>query len=189
VYKRQVECRSHAGCHIRESDLLIEIINPHSGRSVPEGENGEVVITTLGRQAMPLIRYRTGDQASITTSPCICGGVTTRLCAIRGRLNGHHLPDGSLLHGQDLDDRLFQIPGLLDYRALLDTAGTDRLTIDFVSTPDTNEVEKSIRRMLLQVPAIRDNLVKGNFTLGEARQVGSFAAIHTLKRTILDQRT
>jgi phenylacetate-coenzyme A ligase PaaK-like adenylate-forming protein len=184
-----VECRSHAGCHIRESELLIEIIGTDSNRSVPEGENGEVVITTLGRQAMPLIRYRTGDQASITASPCACGGVTTRLCTIRGRLNGHHLPDGSLLHGQDLDDRLFQIPGLLDYRALLDTAGTDRLTIDFVSAPDTNEAERSIRRMLLQVPAIRDNLVKGNFTLGEARQVGSFAAIHTLKRTILDQRT
>jgi phenylacetate-CoA ligase len=184
-----VECRAHAGCHIRESDLLIEIINPDSGRSVPEGETGEVIITTLGRQAMPLIRYRTGDQACITASPCACGGVTARLCNIRGRLNGHHLPDGSMLHGQDLDDCLFQIPGLLDYRAILDAAKFEQLHIDFLAAPGMNEVDGSIRRMLLQVPAIRDNLIEGNLIVGRVRQVGSFTATHTLKRTILDQRT
>jgi phenylacetate-coenzyme A ligase PaaK-like adenylate-forming protein len=81
-----VECGIHDGCHIRESDLLIEIIDPKTGKVLPDGECGEVVLTTLGREAMSLIRYRTGDIASLDRSGCACGGVTARLKNIRGRM-------------------------------------------------------------------------------------------------------
>lgn len=184
-----VECQAHTGCHIRESDLLLEIVDPDTGRTLPEGKPGEVVITTLGRQAMPLIRYHTGDRASLDRSLCACGGVTARLCGIQGRLNGRILPDGSCLQSQDLDDWLFQIPGLLDYRTILDGPGTERLHVDFMAAAGMNGVGEAIHHMLLQVPAIRDNLAEGNFTVGEVRKVVSFEATHTLKRTILDQRT
>ncbi len=184
-----VECRMHRGCHIRESDLLVEIIDPQTCRALPDGEAGEVVITTLNRRAMPLLRYRTGDRASLDRSPCACGGVTARLCDIRGRLTPCLLTGGDSLLSQDLDDWLYRISGLLDYRLTLDGGDREQFHVDFIATPGKNEVSADIRRMLLQVPAIRDNLADGNLVIGVVRQVESFAASHTLKRTILDQRT
>ena len=183
-----VECRQHRGCHIRESDLLLEIIDPQTCRGLPDGEVGEVVITTLKRRAMPLVRYRTGDMASLDRSPCACGGGTARLCNIRGRLNPCLLAGGGHLCSQDLDDRLFQISGLLDYRLRLDRAEREQLHVDFIATPGKKQVSTDIRRMLLQVPAIRDNLDKKKLVMGVVQKVKTFAAIHTLKRTILDQR-
>jgi phenylacetate-coenzyme A ligase PaaK-like adenylate-forming protein len=149
---------------------------------------GEVVITTLNRRAMPLIRYRTGDSASLDHSPCLCGGVTARLCTIRGRLNPCILAGGDPLLSQDLDDWLYRISGLLDYRLTLERGEREQLQIDFIATPDKNDLNAEIRRMLLQVPAIRDSLADGNSVIGVVRQVESFAASHTLKRTILDRR-
>jgi phenylacetate-CoA ligase len=106
-----VECSVHCGTHIRESELLIEIIDPETGEQLPDGEEGEVVLTTLGRQAMPLIRYRTGDIASLDRSQCLCGGVTARLCNIYGRRNSCVMSDGFVLCSQDLDDIFFQVSG------------------------------------------------------------------------------
>ena len=130
-----VECSVHEGLHIRESDLLVEIIDPETGRQIKDGEMGEVVLSTLGRLAMPLIRYRTGDIACLNRNKCGCGGVTARLCNIYGRLNGCRLADGSLLYSQSLDDILFEVPGLLDYRATLDNYDVDRLTIEYIALP------------------------------------------------------
>ena len=68
-----VSCEHQRGYHIREADLLIEMIDPESGRVLPPGEYGEVVFTTLTRRAMPLIRYRTGDMSRFIPGPCPCG--------------------------------------------------------------------------------------------------------------------
>ncbi|MDP3479496.1 MAG: radical SAM protein [Desulfoprunum sp.] len=183
-----VECSAHKGCHIRESELLVEIVDPCTGNILSEGEAGEVVLTTLGRKAMPLIRYRTGDMATLDRSPCPCGGVTARLTTIRGRLAGCLLPGGGLLYSQDLDDLLFRIPGLLDYRVTMAQDGMDRLQVDFVAVPGKSPIEEEIRRMLLQLPAVRESFAGGKILIGMIRRVASFAATHTVKRTILDQR-
>jgi len=68
-----VSCEHQLGYHIREADILIEIIDPDTGRVLPDGEWGEVVFTTLTRRAMPLIRYRTGDFSRFIPEPCPCG--------------------------------------------------------------------------------------------------------------------
>ena len=184
-----VECLMHAGCHIRESDLLVEIVDPHTGRQLPDGQAGEVVLTTLGREAMALIRYRTGDIALLDRSTCACGGVTARLRSIRGRMDGCLLPSGALLHSQDMDDFLFQIPGLLDYRVRLDRSSVDQLHIDYLAAPGFMEIVGDLMTMTAKVPAICDNLATGNLVLGIFKQVDAFTAIHTLKRTLIDQRT
>ena len=184
-----VECHAQAGCHIRESELLVEIIDPGTGRTLPDGETGEIVITTLNREAMPLLRYRTGDTAALDRSPCPCGGVTARLVKIRGRLLGSSLPDGSLLFSQDLDDQLFHIPGLHDYRVTLKRKdGIDQLHVAFVAAEGSKYMEEEIRRILLQIPAIKDNLHCGKVMIGTMQKVQSLAAIPTIKRTIVDQR-
>lgn len=80
-----VECLAHAGYHLREADLIVEIVDGN-GTPLPDGETGEVVITTLLREAMPLIRYRTGDVSRLLPGPCPCGSLVRRLEGVRGRL-------------------------------------------------------------------------------------------------------
>lgn len=80
-----VSCEQQRGYHIREADILIEIIDPESGRVLPEGEPGEVVFTTLTRRAMPLIRYRTGDRSRFLPGPCPCGTALRTLAHVGDR--------------------------------------------------------------------------------------------------------
>lgn len=183
-----VECGEHCGLHIRESDLLLEIIDTKTGRQVVDGEMGEVVLTTLGREAMPLIRYRTGDVAYLDRARCNCGGVTARLCSIYGRLHGCRLADGSLLHHQSLDDILFQVPGLLDYRATLDHKGVDRLAIEYISSSGDRRIAETMHQLITNISEISGAEEMGMLHVDNFTHVKRFAPSHTLKRTILDLR-
>ena len=111
-----VTCYAHEGMHLRENHIIPEIID-ENGKVLPDGEYGELVITTIGADAMPLIRYRTGDYTRILPS-CPCGGVTKRLDMVSRR-------EGAISM-EDLDSILFRIQGLVDYRASLD----GKLTIE-----------------------------------------------------------
>ena len=84
-YGGAVECMAHEGYHLRELDLLLEIIHPVTAHPLPDGYEGEIVITTLTRTGMPLIRYRTGDLSRIIPGPCPCGSSIRRIDIIRGR--------------------------------------------------------------------------------------------------------
>ncbi len=91
-YGGGVECLHKCGYHMRELDLYIEIIHPQTLQPLPHGHEGEIVLTTLTRKAMPLIRYRTGDVASLLAGPCPCGSPLHRLSRVQGRL--HYTPHG-----------------------------------------------------------------------------------------------
>jgi phenylacetate-coenzyme A ligase PaaK-like adenylate-forming protein len=80
-----VSCGFGEGYHVREADLLFEVIDPISGRVLPNGETGELIFTTLTREAMPLIRYRTGDFGRWLTEPCACGSAVRRLGRVGDR--------------------------------------------------------------------------------------------------------
>ena len=82
-----VECPAHDGYHLRALDALLEVVDPRDGGPLPPGRVGEVVLTTLNREAMPLIRYRTGDAASLLPGPCRCGSPLPRLGPLLGRLD------------------------------------------------------------------------------------------------------
>ena len=104
-----VTCEAFEGMHLRENHIIPEIID-ENGNVLPEGEYGELVLTTIGADAMPLIRYRTGDYTRILP-PCPCGGVTKRIDTVSRR------EERAM---EELDSILFRIPGLVDYRAELD---------------------------------------------------------------------
>ena len=78
-------CEARDGYHPREADLLFEIIDPDTGAALPDGQYGEVVFTTLTREAMPFIRYRTGDYSRWIPGPCPCGSVLRRLDKVGDR--------------------------------------------------------------------------------------------------------
>lgn len=102
-----VTCPALEGMHLRENHIIAEIVDPQ-GRVLPQGAYGELVITTVGLEAMPLIRYRTGDYTRFLP-PCPCGGVTRRIGPV------------SRLHGsvsiETLDSTLFSVSSLVDYTA------------------------------------------------------------------------
>ncbi len=86
AYGGAVECPAHDGMHIREADIFLECVDVVSGQPVPPGQAGEIVLTTLTREAMPLVRYRTGDYAAILPGPCRCGSPLRRLDTVQGRI-------------------------------------------------------------------------------------------------------
>ena len=81
-----VQCEVRDGFHLREADLFFEIIDPRTGWIVRDGTYGEVVVTTLTREAMPLVRYRTGHTAAIMTAACPCDSGLRRLTAVRNEV-------------------------------------------------------------------------------------------------------
>ena len=103
-----VTCQAHAGMHLRENHIIAEIISPE-GIPLPPGEVGELVITTIGMEALPLIRYRTGDYTSILPTPCPCGSETVRLGPIRRKNEGFDLCD--------IDEAVFALPEVVDCKA------------------------------------------------------------------------
>ena len=100
-------CPAHEGMHLRENHVIAEIIDD-AGHPLPRGEVGELVITTIGMEAMPLIRYRTGDYTRILPGPCPCGSEVLRLDTVTRR-GGEKLAE--------LDELLFSLPFVADYRA------------------------------------------------------------------------
>lgn len=115
-----VECEALDGLHLREADLYFEIVDPESGRPLPPGARGEVVFTTLNRKGMPLIRYRTGDLGAFHSDPCPCGTELPRIDKIAGRLNEMvRLATGDWLGIHDMDEIMFRLPEVLDYRVTI----------------------------------------------------------------------
>lgn len=91
-YGGGVECAAHRGFHLREADIHVEIVHPLTGAPLPDGQTGEVVVTTLAAEAMVLLRYRTGDAAAMLPPPCRCGSPLRRLGPVLGRIRryGNH---------------------------------------------------------------------------------------------------
>lgn len=124
------ECEYGCGGHHHPELLIVEIIG-EDDKPVAEGEVGEVVITTLGVQGMPLLRFRTGDMACIHTEPCKCGRNTIRISPIVGRKNHMIKYKGTTLYPPAMVDVLNNTSYVENYYITLDTsdAGTDEVTI------------------------------------------------------------
>ena len=111
-----IDCDAHDGYHIRENDLLFEIVD-ESGKPLPDGSPGEIVFTTLTRRGMPLIRYKTGDISKIIPGKCKCGSLVKRVAPISGRLGGGVTMEcGTRLLINDFDETLLGIKEVCDFR-------------------------------------------------------------------------
>ncbi len=126
------ECTYQNGLHIWEDAYLVEIINPDTLEPVPDGEVGELVMTTLDREAMPLIRYRTRDLTRILPGPCACGRTHVRLDRITGRSDDMFIIKGCNVFPMQIEGVLMKIPEVgADYLITLDTInGMDEMIIE-----------------------------------------------------------
>ena len=159
-----VECEALDGYHLREADLYFEVVDHETGEACPDGVTGEVVFTTLTRRGMPLIRYRTGDIARIIPEPCPCGSVLRRMERVRGRWDGAvRLGPECTLTLSDMDEALFRLPGLLDYRVTVSKGrdGRFRLHIDVHRAEGGSPTDREVLRMLDEVDAIRKGIAGG----------------------------
>jgi phenylacetate-CoA ligase len=80
-----VECPEHDGLHINDDHFLPEIVDPATGAPLGPGKEGELVLTALTREALPMLRYRTGDLTRLNPEPCACGRTTARMARVKGR--------------------------------------------------------------------------------------------------------
>jgi phenylacetate-CoA ligase len=104
------ECLDQSGMHIWEDAYLAEIVDPETGEPVPDGEVGELVITTLCREGMPLIRYRTKDLTRFIPGDCPCGRSHRRLDRIRGRADDMIILKGVNIYPMQVEQVLMSIP-------------------------------------------------------------------------------
>ena len=185
-----VECEALDGYHLREGDLYFEVVDHETGEACPDGATGEVVFTTLTRRGMPLIRYRTGDIARMIVPPCPCGSGLRRMDRVRGRWESVFplSPDARLMLA-DMDEALFRLPGLLDYRVTLSEGrdGKFRLHIDVHRGHGNNPTEHEVLRMLDQVVAIKQGVAGGRLEMPTVRfsPDGRWATTGVSKRKIV----
>jgi phenylacetate-CoA ligase len=188
-----VECSVHNGYHFNEADLLAEIIDPETGEVLPEGEEGEVVFTTLKREAMPLIRYRTHDLSTLSSKPCDCGVTTLKTLGTitRRRESVVRIGEGDEIYPAMFDEALYAIPDIVGYEVSVSKDGTkDSLTFQVEIDRKGKEVKELVMEAILNVPPVQKNLKFGKMATPEIELVplGSLQKSTRAKKLIIDRR-
>lgn len=107
-----VECPYKCGMHIAEDHFLVEVINPETGEQLPYGEEGELVMTTLTKEAQPVIRFRTKDIVSLNPEPCDCGRTLVRMSRVTGRSDDMLIVRGVNVFPSQIESVLLAIEGV-----------------------------------------------------------------------------
>jgi phenylacetate-CoA ligase len=116
-----VECTRHDGMHIFEDHFYAEVIDPESGRPLPAGRPGELVLTSLRREASPVIRYRTRDRTVLVEEPCSCGNPYRRMRKVHGRTDDMLVIRGENVFPSQIESILLQVEGLTaNYQLVVD---------------------------------------------------------------------
>jgi len=120
------ECvEERAGLHVNEDHFLPEIVDPDTQQPLPDGEEGVLVFTTLTKEALPLVRYWTGDITSLSSEPCACGRTLVRMARIKGRADDMLIIRGINVYPTQVEAALLQLAELTpNYRILVSRGGT-----------------------------------------------------------------
>lgn len=133
------ECEERKGLHINEDHFIVEVVDPVSLEPVKPGQKGELVFTTLTREACPLIRYRTGDLASLMPELCPCGRTSVRMSRLAGRTDDMIIVDGVNIFPSRVEEAILGVEGLRpSFRILVDRRadGTDSVVVQVEASPD-----------------------------------------------------
>jgi phenylacetate-CoA ligase len=184
------ECWAQSGPHIFEDHFLAEIINPQTGESLPDGEEGELVLTTLSKWAMPMLRYRTRDLTTITSEQCACGRTLRRIKRIGRRSDDMFIIRGVNVFPSQVEAALLKVEGTLPHYQIILTRdkGLDNMEVQVEVTPDVfsdtvgalEKIRKDIAHAIQQILGISVRL--------------SLVQPHTIQRSegkakrVIDQR-
>ncbi|MGA2988908.1 MAG: phenylacetate--CoA ligase [Candidatus Korobacteraceae bacterium] len=134
-----IECHCHDGLHIFEDHFYPEIVDPQTGAPLPDGEEGELVLTTLSKHAMPMIRYRTRDITSLAPGPCACGRMLRRIRRIGRRSDDMLIIRGVNVYPSQVESALLEAEGTLPHYQIVLTRerGLDQMEVQVEVTPQT----------------------------------------------------
>jgi phenylacetate-CoA ligase len=119
------ECEKRNGLHISEDHFIAEIVDPHTGEVLSDGEEGELVLTTITKEAFPLLRFRTGDLTSIDGTPCTCGRSTARMKKVAGRVDDAVFVQGKSILPSQVERVLQNAEGVAPrFQIVVDKSGT-----------------------------------------------------------------
>ena len=145
------ECECQDGLHGWEDHFLFEVIDPDTGQPLPEGEAGELVVTTLTKQALPMIRYRTRDITRLTTQPCDCGRTHVRILRITGRNDDMLIIRGVNVYPSQIEAVLLTRPNLaplyqlvVERKGILDQVRVEVEALPGVSTQQFDAIARDV---------------------------------------------
>ena len=184
------ECCEQAGLHIFEDHFYPEIIDPDTGDVLPEGEEGELVLTTLSKQAMPMIRYRTRDITHFITETCPCGRTLRRIKRVGARSDDMFIIRGVNVFPSQIEEALLRVEGTLPhYQIVLTRAkGLDRLEVQVEVTPEV------FGDKVGSLEGLQKKLAETIATVIGIRAKVSLVELHTIQRSqgkakrVIDQR-
>jgi phenylacetate-CoA ligase len=188
-----VECHAHNGFHFNEADLLVEVVDPETGAVLGNDEEGELVFTTLSREAMPLIRYRTHDISKLLSRPCKCGASTLKKMAkVTRRLEAIvKISGGDKIYPAVFDELIFSIADVIDYQLTLGKEGDrDVLLFKVEVTKESEDIREAIIGAILGHPLIRKKLEANRMALPRVELVsqGTLTRLTRAKKLIVDKR-
>jgi phenylacetate-CoA ligase len=154
------ECEAKNGMHVWEDNFIMEIVDPQTGEPLPDGQSGELVLTSLCREAMPILRYRTRDITSIISEPCPCGRTHRRIQRITGRADDMLILRGVNIYPQQIERILMSMPAVgRNYLICLD--GIDEMTVrvELSETSFDGQVENLVHLQTQLVEKLRAEIL------------------------------
>jgi phenylacetate-CoA ligase len=148
-----MDCADHSGIHVWEDHYIVEVIDPETGDLVEDGEEGELVFTSLTREAIPVIRFRTRDSSRIISrEQCACGRTHTKIDRVKGRLDDMLIVKGVNVYPKDIEHALMEIPGVRSHYQIIveEQDGIQDITIHVEVEPGVTGfmVEKHLKEAL-----------------------------------------
>ncbi len=174
------ECAARQGMHIQEDHFIVECLDPDTLEPVPQGQPGELVFTSLTKEAMPVIRYRTRDIAVLDTSPCACGRTTTRMSRVIGRTDDMLIIRGVNVFPSQIEEALLRVEQTAPhYLVEVERPGTlDKMTVHVEIRPEDFSDRMS------EMQSLRDRIDREIHSVTGIRVQVDLVAPQTLERSL-----
>jgi phenylacetate-CoA ligase len=184
------ECQAKDGMHLWEDNYIGEIIDPKTGENLPDGEQGELVLTCLCREATPILRYRTHDLTSFYTEPCVCGRTHRKLHRFTGRSDDMLIINGVNVFPSQIEEVVMSVPEVgNNFLITLTKDGfLDRLSVQVEVSPGIfnddarvmNALRENIRRRIQALITVNPRI--------ELKEAGSLPVSEGKTKRVIDKR-